>query len=48
MEDKTTYEVLHDCIKTMQEIKFICQRAKTFEIEEKDIDDILELLKGKV
>ena len=46
--NKSTYEILHECIKTMQEIKVICQRAKTFEVEESDIDEILELLKGKV
>ncbi len=39
---------LHECITRMQEIKFICQRAKRHYIEEKDIDDILKLLKGKV
>jgi hypothetical protein len=40
--------LLADCIKTMQEIKIICQRAKNHYIEESDIDEILELLKGKV
>ncbi len=37
-----------DCVKTMQKIKFICERAQAFYVEEKDIEDILELLKGKV
>ncbi|MDR4956568.1 hypothetical protein [Bacillus sonorensis] len=39
---------LHECITVMQKIKFICQRAKRHYIEEKDIDDILKLLEGKV
>ncbi|WP_205689315.1 hypothetical protein [Bacillus paralicheniformis] len=39
---------LHECITRMQKIKFICQRAKWHYIEEKDIDDILKLLEGKV
>ncbi|WP_262009497.1 hypothetical protein [Bacillus licheniformis] len=39
---------LHECITRMQEIKFICQRAKRQYIEEKDIDDILKLLEGTV
>ncbi|TWJ42201.1 hypothetical protein [Bacillus licheniformis] len=39
---------LHECVTIMQEIKFICQRAKCHYIEEKDIDDILKLLEGKV
>ncbi|MCM3425533.1 hypothetical protein [Bacillus paralicheniformis] len=37
-----------ECVKAMQEIKFICRRAKKTYIEEKDIDDILKLLEGKV
>ncbi|UZN53036.1 hypothetical protein [Bacillus paralicheniformis] len=39
---------LHECVTIMQQIKFICQRAKRHYIEEKDIDDILKLLEGKV
>lgn len=46
-EDKLA-NLLADCIKTMQEIKFICERAKTFNIEKEGIDDILALLKKKV
>lgn len=45
---KNLAKITGECIETMQEIKFICQRAKKFGIEEKDIDDILGLLKGKV
>ncbi|GIN65659.1 hypothetical protein ABC970_12780 [Bacillus licheniformis] len=37
-----------ECVKVMQEIKFICQRAKRYYMDEKDIDDILKLLEGKV
>jgi hypothetical protein len=48
MEQKSLTNILAECIKTLQEIKFICQRAKAFNVEEKDIDEILELLKGKV
>ena len=40
--------LFHEGVKAMQEIKFICQRAKLHYIEEKDIDDILKLLEGKV
>lgn len=39
---------LAETVEALQEIKFICERAKRHYIEEKDIDDILELLKGKV
>lgn len=39
---------LHECVTAMQKIKFICRRAKKTYIEEKDIDDILKLLEGKV
>ncbi|WP_262481402.1 hypothetical protein [Bacillus licheniformis] len=39
---------LHECITRMQKIKFICRRAKLHYIVEKDIDDILKLLEGKV
>lgn len=38
----------HECITTLQKIKFICQRAKRYYMDEKDIDDILKLLEGKV
>lgn len=44
-------ELLHsldECIKIMQRIKLICIRAKTHYIEESDIDEILDQLKGKV
>jgi len=41
-------ESLNECIKTMQDIKLVCQRAKSHYIEESDIDEILELLKGKI
>jgi hypothetical protein len=40
--------LLADCIRTMQEIKLICNRSKTFKDEKEGIDEILELLKGKV
>jgi hypothetical protein len=46
--EKVDLSLFVDCVKTLQEIKFICNRAKTCGIEEKDINDILELLKGKV
>lgn len=36
----------HAMVKTMHKIEFICQRAKKHNVEEKDIGDILELLKG--
>lgn len=39
---------LNECEMIMKEIKFICERAKRHYIEEKDIDDILALLKEKV
>ncbi|MBU8788011.1 hypothetical protein MHB78_01055 [Bacillus sp. FSL K6-0138] len=42
------HRLFKECVKIMQEIKFICQRAKRHYIEEKDIDDILKLLEGKV
>ena len=48
INEKWLAKSLDECIKTMQQIKFICERAKKFDIEEKDIDDILELLRGKV
>jgi hypothetical protein len=40
--------LLSECIKTMQEIKLICNRSKKFKVEKEGIDEILELLKGKV
>jgi hypothetical protein len=40
--------LLADCIKTMQEIKMICNRSKRFEAEKEGIEEILELLKDKV
>ena len=47
-ENAAIMRSLHECITRMQKIKFICQRAKWHYIEEKDIDDILKLLEGKV
>ncbi|MCY7789870.1 hypothetical protein [Bacillus haynesii] len=47
-ENDEIMRALHECITTLQKIKFICQRAKKTYIEEKDIDDILKLLEGKV
>ncbi|SCC02928.1 MULTISPECIES: hypothetical protein [Priestia] len=47
-EEASVFSVLSECVKAMQEIKFICERAKAFNVEEKDVDDILEILKGKV
>ncbi|MEC0752140.1 hypothetical protein P8884_00220 [Bacillus haynesii] len=47
-ENAAIMRSLHECITRMQEIKFICKRAKSHYIEEKDIDDILKLLEGKV
>ena len=41
-------KALGETIEVLQKIKFICERAKKFNIEEEDIDDILELLKGTV
>ena len=32
-------------VKSMQQIEFICDRAKRFYIEEKDIDEILAVAK---
>ncbi|APT48991.1 hypothetical protein BSA171_14510 [Bacillus safensis] len=39
---------LYECVKVMQEIKFICVRAKHHHVEKKDIEDILKLLEGIV
>lgn len=39
---------LAKCVETLQQIRFICDRAKATYVEKKDIDDILELLKGNV
>jgi len=47
-ENAAIMRSLHECITRMQEIKFICQRAKSHYIEGKDIDNILKLLEGKV
>lgn len=44
----TLLQLFVECVRTMQDIKFVCQRAQSFYVEEKDIEDILELLKGKV
>lgn len=41
-------EGLHQMIKDMQRIKFICQRAQRFDMDEKDIKEILELTKKHV
>lgn len=38
---------IYDLVKAMQEIKFICERAKSFYVEEKDIDEILEIIKQR-
>jgi len=46
--ERPLHAILHECVTTMQKIKFICDRAKIFEVEESDIDEILELLKGQV
>jgi hypothetical protein len=45
LNENDLFKSLHECIKTMQKIKFICDRAKCNYIEESDIDEILELLK---
>ena len=34
---------MNQLIKALQEIRFVCERAKTFYIEESDIDEILEI-----
>ncbi|MCY7914099.1 hypothetical protein [Bacillus haynesii] len=47
-ENDEIIRVLHECITTLQKIKFICQRAKRYYMDEKDIDDILKVLEGKV
>ncbi|QII25641.1 hypothetical protein G3M80_13885 [Bacillus altitudinis] len=39
---------LYECVKVMQEIKFICVRAKHHHVEKKDIEDIMKLLEGIV
>lgn len=39
---------IHEFIKTLQKIRFICERAKSHYIEESDIDEILELVKKYV
>jgi len=38
-------KTIDDLIRTIQKIEFICERAKTCYIEEKDIDDILKLIR---
>ncbi|PAE70580.1 hypothetical protein [Bacillus licheniformis] len=47
-ENDEIMRALHECITTLQKIKLICQRAKRYYMDEKDIDDILKLLEGKV
>lgn len=50
MSDKESelLKIIVELTEVLQEIKFICKRAKRHYIEEKDIDDILELLKDKI
>ncbi|PFP65319.1 hypothetical protein COK00_12020 [Bacillus cereus] len=46
--NRTPLQLLVECVKTLQDVRFICDRAKAHYVEDKDIEDILELLKGKV
>ena len=39
------FGALHTMFKNMQRIEFICDRAKRHYIEEKDIDEIYEIVK---